>query len=306
MRTVFFGTPAWAVPSLDALLDGGVEVAAVVTNPDRPTGRGLRVRPSPVKERAVAARLDVLQPARARDPDLAAALVRASPDVAVVVAYGKILPRELLEVPPLGFVNVHFSVLPGLRGAAPVQRALLEGLEETGVSLFVLTEGMDEGPVLTSAPERVAPDDSAATLGARLAHRGAELLVPTLHAYAAGELVARPQDHARATYAPKIAAAETRVDWSAPAAAVDRLARALDPDPGAWTTLRDARLRVFRVAAVGDAGLAPGELRFDGRLLAGAGDGAVELVEVQPAGKRRMGGADLGRGLRPAPGERLR
>lgn len=295
------------MPSLDALLDGGVEVAAVVTNPDRPTGRGLRVRPSPVKRRALEAGLEVVQPPSARDPALRDDLARVAPDVAVVVAYGKILPPELLAVPPLGFVNVHFSVLPQLRGAAPVQRALLEGHDSTGVSLFVLTEGMDEGPVLAAAPEPVAPDDSAATLGARLARSGAALLVPTLRAYAAGEIEPRPQDHERATYAPKISPDETRVDWSAPAAAIDRLARALDPDPAAWTTLRDARLRVFRVAPADDvAGLAPGELRFDGRLVAGAGDGAVELVEVQPATKRRMSGADLARGLRPAPGERLR
>ncbi|MGH2734109.1 MAG: methionyl-tRNA formyltransferase, partial [Actinomycetota bacterium] len=212
MRTVFFGTPEWAVPSLDALLASDIEVVSVVTNPDRRAGRGLKLRPSPVKERALDAGLEVVQPERARDPALGETLRDLRTDVAVVVAYGSILPQSLLDGPRLGFVNVHFSLLPSWRGAAPVQWSILSGDEVTGVSIMVLTAGMDEGPVLARKEEAIVPEDTAGTVGARLASAGAGLLVETLAAYAAGRLEPAEQDHDRATYAPKLSPEQARLD----------------------------------------------------------------------------------------------
>ena len=306
MRTVFFGTPSWALPSLDALLASDVEVVAVVTNPDRAAGRGLAARAPPVKLRALEAGVEILQPERARDPRLEERLQELAIDVATVVAYGKILPASLLRLPPLGFVNVHFSLLPAYRGAAPVQRALLDGAEETGVSIMLLTEGMDEGPLLATQPVPIDPGDTAGTLGERLARAGALLLVPVLKEYAAGRVVPEPQDERRASYAPKVGDEDARIDWTRPAAAVRNLVRACNPSPGAWTSLGDRRLKVYRAeeAAAGRA-LAPGELAWDRVLLAGTGNGVLSLDEVQLAGRRRMTGAELARGLRLPPGARL-
>ncbi|MFN2389790.1 MAG: methionyl-tRNA formyltransferase [Actinomycetota bacterium] len=303
---MFFGTPAWAVPSLDALLASDIEVAAVVTNPDRPAGRNLKTRPAPVKVAALEAGLEVLQPESARDPDLHDELQALAPDVATVVAYGKILPGALLRVPDLGFVNLHFSLLPAYRGAAPVARCLMDGCTETGVSVMVLTEGMDEGPVLATRAVPVAPDDTAGELGERLAHLGAPLLVETLAGYAEGGLVPIEQDHARATYAPKISSEERRIDWSQPAERIADLVRALEPAPGAWTSLRGGRVRIARAAAEPDGGrLVPGEIDATSGLRVGTGRGVLRVLEVQPAGRRRMGGDEAARGLRPTPGERF-
>jgi methionyl-tRNA formyltransferase len=293
------------VPSLDALLGSGSDVAGVVTNPDRPAGRGLDPRPSPVKRRATDAGLCVLQPARARAPEVRTWLEDIAPDVAVVVAYGSILPAELLQVPPLGFVNLHFSLLPRYRGAAPVQHALIDGATTTGVSIMVLTAGMDEGPLLAAEEVRVSPDDTAGTLGARMAALGAGLLVPTLERYASGELVPTEQDHDRATYAPRIRGDDARIDWIRPAAAIRNFVRALNPEPGAWTTLRGTRLKVHRAAVSAPARLAPGELSSGAELVAGTGAGALVLLKVQLAGRRAMSGAELARGLRLSPGEKL-
>ncbi len=281
-----------------------IEVAAVVTNPDRPAGRKLEPRPPPVKLAAQRAGLDVLQPEKARDPSLAEHLERLHPDVATVVAYGKILPASLLAIPRRGFVNLHFSVLPAYRGAAPVQRALMDGVSETGASIMVLTEGMDEGPVLATETVTVESEETAGELGRRLASVGAELLVPTLAAYVRGDLEPVAQDEAGATYASKPSPEEARIDWSAPAATIHNLVRALNPSPVAWTTLRGARLRVLRTRQAADEELGPAELAPD-RAVVGAGGGALELVEVQPAGKRAMSGGDFVRGLRAAPGERF-
>jgi methionyl-tRNA formyltransferase len=302
---VFFGTPEWAVPSLEALLASDIDVAAVVTNPDRPAGRGMELRPSPIKARALAVGLPVLQPEKARDPDLHQALEDMSSDVATVVAYGKILPAALLAVPRLGFVNVHFSLLPAYRGAAPVQRALMDGVTETGVTIIVLTEGMDEGPMLARRSIEVADTDSAGAVGERLADMGAELLVEALHGYDTGTIVPEEQDHAHATYAPKVSPEEARIDWSKPSMTIRDHARALDPVPGAWTTFRTKRLRVFAVAPREAGPLSPGEIDAGRELVVGTGDGAVALLDAQQQGRRRMTGEELVRGLRPAPGERL-
>jgi methionyl-tRNA formyltransferase len=294
------------VPSLEALLASDIDVAAVVTNPDRPAGRGMRARPSPVKTAARRAGLEVLQPERARDPALAEWVEALAPDAATVVAYGSILPADLLARPPLGFVNLHFSLLPAYRGAAPVQRALMEGSRTTGVSVLVLTREMDEGPLLASEEALIADTETAGSLGARLARLGAPLLVRSLRGYASGALVPRPQDHERATYAPKITADEARIDWSRSAAEVGNLVRACNPEPGAWTTLRGGRVKVLAAArAPGPRRLTPGEVEAAAELRAGCGDADVVLVEVQMAGRRRMTGGDAARGLRLQSGERF-
>ena len=307
MRIVFFGTPDWAVPSLEALMRSDVEVTAVVTNPDRPSGRGMQLRPSPVKQAALAAGLDVLQPERARSPELHERVLGLAPDVAVVVAYGSILPGSLLAIPDRGFVNLHFSLLPAYRGAAPVQRAVMDGHVETGVSVMVLTEGMDEGPVLATERVPIGQRESAGELGDRLARVGAELLPSTLRGFLEGHLIPRPQDDARATYAPKIDADGARVEWGWDAERIDRHTRGLDPVPGAWTTFDDKRLKIFGVeAAPLEEGLAPGAIRVEDELLIGTGTSPVRLLEGQLAGKRRMTGIDLARGLRPASDARFR
>ena len=285
------------MPTLDALLDSEVEVAAVVTNPDRPAGRGMQLRPSPVKERAVEAGLQVLQPPKARDPELHERVEALEPDVAVVVAYGSILPKALLDVPTKGFVNVHFSLLPLYRGAAPVQRAIMEGRDETGVSIMVLTEGMDEGPVLAAEATPIASDDTAGTVGDRLAQAGARLLVETVAGYVDGSIAPQPQDDDAATYAPKITTEEAVIDWSRPTAAIRDHVRGLNPAPGAWTTLQGERLKVWEARP---ADRDPGLRRIDltEGLVVGGVDGGLELTDVQLRGKRRMSGTELARGLR--------
>lgn len=293
------------MPSLRALIDSPADVAAVVTNPDKPAGRGMELRPPPVKEEALRAGLEVLQPRRAREPELEERLRELAPDVAIVVAYGSILPGSLLEVPRRGFVNLHFSLLPAYRGAAPVQRAVIDGVSASGVSIMVLTEGMDEGPVLAVQEVAVEPDDTAGTLGERMADLGAPLLVETVERYVAGELRPEEQDHDRATYAPKISTEEARIDWTRPAPEIVNLVRGLNPVPGAWTEWDGKRLKVWAVRPAGRS-LEPGALEHSGdALLAGTGAEAVELADVQLAGKRRMRGGELARGLRLEPGAKL-
>ena len=287
------------MPSLRALVESPIEVAAVVTNPDKPAGRGMELRPSPVKEEAQRGGLEVLQPRRAREPELHERLAEIAPDVAVVVAYGSILPGPLLEVPSLGFVNLHFSLLPAYRGAAPVQRAVMDGVPVSGVSIMVLTEGMDEGPVLATREVPVEQSDTAGTLGERMADLGAPLLVETITRYAAGDLQPVEQDHDAATYAPKITTDEARIDWTKPAEEIANLVRGLNPAPGAWTELDVKRLKVLEVGHAATAALEPGALRTVGSaLVVGTGSTAIELTDVQLAGKRRMGGGELARGLR--------
>ena len=261
---------------------------------------------SPVKSLAREAGLKLLQPAKARTTEFHDEMSALGPDVAVVVAYGKILPGSLLAIPRLGFVNVHFSLLPAYRGAAPVQRALMDGVEETGVSIMVLTEGMDEGPVLAERTLAVGSDQTAGEVGSELAEVGAELLVPTLISYADGRLEPVPQDHERATYASKLTSEDARIDWNDASTKIHNLVRALNPAPGAWTTLGEARLKVYRTRGSGGPRLSPGQLHAGEQLVVGTADGNLALVEVQAAGKRRMGGAELANGLRLEGGEMLR
>jgi methionyl-tRNA formyltransferase len=304
MRLVFAGTPQAAVPALDALLKSGHEVAAVVTRPDAPAGRGLRLGPSPVAERAAAAGAEVLKPDRPRDPDFLDRLRAIGPDCCPVTAYGALIPQAALDIPRCGWVNLHFSLLPAWRGAAPVQHAIWHGDEVTGATTFRLVRELDAGPVFGVVTEPIQPRDTAGELLARLAGSGAGLLVATLDGIESGQLEARPQPADGVSLAPKVTAADARVRWDHPAIAVDRQVRACTPSPGAWTELGGARLKLGPLAAVPAAAdppgpLAPGELKvLRSAVLVGTATAPVELGQVQAPGKRRMQAADWARGLR--------
>jgi methionyl-tRNA formyltransferase len=309
MRLVFAGTPDPAVPSLRALLDSPRhEVAAVVTRPDAPAGRGRRLVRSPVGRLADEAGIPVLTPARPSEPEFLAQLAELAPDCCPVVAYGALVPRKALDVPRHGWVNLHFSLLPAWRGAAPVQAALRHGDEITGASTFRLEEGLDTGPVYGVVTEEVRPTDTAGDLLGRLATSGAALLVATLDGIEDGTLEARPQPVEGISLAPKVTTADARVDWTAPPASIDRLIRSVTPEPGAWSTFRDERIGLGPVTVLGaDApGLGPGELRAEKRrVLVGTAGAPVQLGEVRPVGKRAMAAPDWARGVRIAAGERL-
>jgi methionyl-tRNA formyltransferase len=299
MRLVFAGTPAAAVPSLDALLKSRHEVVAVITRPDAKAGRGLRVGHSPVAERAAQAGIEILRPARPSDPEFLARLREIAPDCCPVTAYGALIPQEALDIPAHGWVNLHFSLLPAWRGAAPVQHAIQHGDDVTGATTFQIVRALDAGPVYGVLTEPIRPADTAGDLLERLSIAGAELLVATLDGIGAGELEAREQPADGVSLAPKVSPADAQVDWRAPAIAIDRQVRACTPEPGAWTQLDGVRVKLLPVKlAAADSPLAPGELRVQrDRVLAGTGSGPVELGEVQPDGKRRMRAADWARGL---------
>ena len=307
MRLLFAGTPDVAVPSLELLLASDHEVVAVLTRPDARAGRGRRVSRSPVAERAEAAGVPVLQPRSLREPEFLEQLAELAVDCAPVVAYGALVPEAALGLPRFGWVNLHFSLLPAWRGAAPVQHAVMAGDEVTGASTFRLEAGLDTGPVYGVVTEPIAPRDTAGDLLARLAVSGARLLVATLDGIAAGTLEPEPQPAEGVSLAPRIEPADARVDWSLPAHVVDRRVRGVTPAPGAWTTWRGDRLRLGPVEPLPSSlGLTPGELSVGATgVLVGTGRGAVRLGEVQPAGKRMLAAADWARGARPAPGERL-
>jgi methionyl-tRNA formyltransferase len=306
---VYLGTPAAAVPPLEALGASAHQVVAVVTRPDRPRDRrGGTPRPSPVKQAALAAGLPVLEPPGGRDPELPGRLAALGADIGVACAFGYLLPDPVLAAFPRGIINLHFSLLPAYRGAAPVQRALLDGAEATGVTTFVIDAGMDTGPVLLAAEVPVHEGEDAGALTVRLAEVGARLTVETLDALEAGQLQPRPQPEEGVSLAPKITAEEARLDFTWPAARLADAVRAFTPAPGAWTTHRGRRLKITR-AAVGKqgTGLGPGRLAAGpgGRLLVGTGDGDLELVEVRPEGRRAMSGAEFARGARLGPDEEL-
>ncbi len=304
MRLVFAGTPQAAVPALDALLKSRHEVAAVVTRPDAPAGRGLRLEPSPVAQRAAEAGVEVLRPARPRDPEFARRLRQIAPESVPVTAYGALIPQDVLDIPAQGWVNLHFSLLPAWRGAAPVQHAILHGDDITGATTFRLVKELDAGPVFGVLTEPIRPRDTAGDLLGRLAVSGADLLVATLDGIESGQLEARPQPAEGVSLAPKITAADARVRWDEPAIAVDRRIRATTPSPGAWTTLGETRLKLWPVnPAPGDVAsagrLTPGEVRIlRSGVLVGTAGTPVGLGDVQPPGKRRMRAAEWARGLR--------
>ncbi|MBA3259055.1 MAG: methionyl-tRNA formyltransferase [Gemmatimonadales bacterium] len=306
MRIVFFGTPEFAGASLRALLHGGFQVAGVVTQPDKPQGRSRSALVAPpVKQLAQSSGLPVLQPVRPVGDLFLASLRRLEPDLGVVVAYGHILKPEVLQTPARGMLNVHASLLPRFRGAAPIQHAILAGESETGVSIMQMEEGLDSGPVLHRVATAVAPGETSGALAARLAELGAKALVEALSLVSTD--LARPerQEHRAATYAPKIDREVARMNWSRDAGALARQVRAFDPAPGAWTMLDQAPVKLFGGEAVEGAGEPGAVLATGERLLVASGDGALSLREVQPAGRSRMPVEAWARGRGIAPGRRF-
>ena len=314
MRIIFFGTPQFAVPSLRALVTGGLDVAGVVTQPDRPRGRSRsRLIASPIKSMAEDLGLPVYQPDRPVGDVFEQTVRRLQSEIGVVVAYGHILRPEILAVPRLGMINVHASLLPKLRGPAPIQWSILNGDEETGISIMQMEAGLDSGPVIHRARAPVQADETAGELTERLAALGASTLVEALQLIEEGKAPAVVQDHGAATYAPKIDHAACRLNWNDTATQCARVIRAFDPDPGAWSMLRGTEVKFFgsRKASLLDTGsrqegAAPGTVLQAGeRLAVAAGDGPVLIREAQPAGRRRMAAADWVRGRGAGPGDRF-
>ena len=313
MNVLFWGTPDFAIPSLRALLGEGHEVVGVVTQPDRPAGRGRALQPPPVKRVALEEGIPVLQPERARGEAFMEELRRLEPELSVVVAYGQILRREVLELPRLGSINVHASLLPELRGAAPINWAIIRGHQETGVTIMQMVEAMDAGPILFQATEPIGRDERAGDLWTRLSEVGAAALIEALALLEVGGLEAVDQDESKATYAPKIGRVDARIDWSLDAVSVDRWIRGLDPVPGGWTTWQGQELKVYRPRPMPDLdhGVEPGTiLEADPSdptqgLFVACGTGAIYVREVKPAGKRRMMSAEWVRGRGPETGERF-
>ncbi|MEU9010286.1 methionyl-tRNA formyltransferase [Streptomyces sp. NPDC048479] len=308
MKLVFAGTPEVAVPALDALIASDRhEVAAVVTRPDAPAGRGRHLVASPVAQRAEEAGIEVLKPVKPRDEEFLARLREIAPDCCPVVAYGALLPKVALDVPARGWVNLHFSLLPAWRGAAPVQHAIIAGDEVTGASTFLIEEGLDSGPVYGVITEQVRSTDTSGDLLTRLAFAGAGLLVATMDGIEDGNLQAVPQPAEGISLAPKINVEDAHLDWTAPALRLDRLVRGCTPAPGAWTVFRGERLKLIQAALLPDrTALAPGQLSAGkNNVYVGTGSHALELLWVQPQGKKPMRAADWARGVRIAPGERV-
>ena len=301
MRVVFAGTPEPAVPSLQALLDSHHDVIAVVTRPDAPSGRGRTLTASPIAELAARHGIETLKPAKPSEPEFMARLRELAPDCCPVVAYGALIPQSVLDIPRIGWINLHFSLLPAWRGAAPVQHAIKAGDEINGATTFLLEAGMDTGPVFGHITDAIGPHDTSGDLLQRLSVTGAELLVRTLDGIESGELVAVPQVEEGVSLAPKVLVDDAKVDWTHPALAIDRLIRSCTPAPGAWTTFRDERLKLGAVTLEAEVtDLAPGQLRVSKQaVLVGTGSCAVALGQVQPIGKKPMGWKDWVNGARP-------
>jgi len=305
MRVVFAGTPEVALPSLRAVAESAHDLVGVVTRPDAPSGRGRRLAASPVAEAASELGVPVLKPEHPRDAEFQDALRALAPDACPVVAYGALLPPTVLGIPLHGWVNLHFSLLPAWRGAAPVQRSIWAGDDVTGATTFRLVPELDAGPTFGVMTETIRPADTAGELLARLAEGGAGLLVATLDGIADGSLEARPQPDDGISLAPKIAVDDARVDWNLPATAIDRQVRACTPEPGAWTTYDGQRLKLGPLRPA-EGQLPPGEVVAGKKLVVvGTGTAAVCLGEVQPVGKRPMPAADWARGARLSGGEVL-
>ena len=303
MRLVVAGTPDVAVPALDALLASRHEVVAVLTRPDAAAGRGRRQAASPVALRAREVGLPLLQPVKPRGEEFLAQLRELAPDACPVVAYGALVPRAALDVPRFGWLNLHFSLLPAWRGAAPVQRAVMNGDDVTGACVFELEEGLDTGPVHASFAEPVGPTDTAGDLLSRFALRGAQLLVDVLDAIEDGTAHAVPQPAEGVSLAPKISVEEARIDWTATAVEIDRRVRGCTPEPGAWTTFRGERVKVGPLVP-GPEDVPAGRIVVERkRVLVGSAQGCVALGTVQPAGKKAMNATDWARGIRPEPEE---
>ena len=299
MRIVFGGTPDVAIPSLDALADSRHDLVDVVTRPDAPSGRGKKLTASPVAQRAAELGIEVLKPQRPRDEEFVTRLIELAPDCCPVVAYGALLPQRVLNIPRHGWVNLHFSLLPAWRGAAPVQHAILAGDQTTGATTFRIVLELDAGPIFATVIEPIRPDDTAGDLLHRLSLSGARLLVDTLDGIQDGTLTATPQPEtdAQVSYASKINVEDARIDWTQPAEVLDRLVRACAPAPGAWTTFRGERFKI-NSALISDTVLAPGALQISKRAVrVGTATQALELGEIQAQGKKPMAAADWARGV---------
>ena len=299
MRVVFMGTPDFAVPCLSRLIQAGHRVTGIFSQPDRPKGRGMHLQPPPVKELALEHGLPVFQPSTLRDGSALALLRDLEPDIIVVVAYGRILPPEILELPPLGCINVHASLLPRLRGAAPIQWSIIRGDEVTGVTTMYMAEGLDTGDMILKKETPIGPEETAGELFERLAPMGAELLIQTLEAVEQGTAPRAVQDDGLATLAPPLKKEDARLDFTASPAGFCNLVRGCNPAPGAFALCDDGKpLKVHRAIPVWDRKGKPGALLDKKRLIVGCGDGAVELLTVQPQGKKAMEGSAFLNGLR--------
>ncbi len=307
MRVVFAGTPEVAVPALDAIAESRHELVGVVTRPDAPAGRGRRLVASPVAQRAEELGVPVLKPEHPKDPDFQAQLMELAPDCCPVVAYGALLPQSALDIPVHGWVNLHFSLLPAWRGAAPVQHAVWAGDEITGATTFRIVKELDAGPTFGVVTETVRPTDTAGDLLTRLAHSGAGLLVATLDGIEDGSLEAREQADDGVSFAPKIMVEDAEIDWTEPAVAVDRRIRACTPGPGAWSTYAGERMKIAPVTVTeGREHLEPGVLEVTKKaVFVGTATDPVQLGEVKAFGKKQMQAADWARGVRVESGEKL-
>jgi methionyl-tRNA formyltransferase len=301
MRVLFWGTPEFAAPSLRALIGEGFEVVGVVTQPDKPQGRSRTITPSPVKQIAVDEEIPVFQPKNARDPELLEMLKVIKPDISIVVAYGHILPQGIIDLPRLGTLNIHASLLPELRGAGPIQAAIRQGHTETGVSLMRVVPALDAGPVILQKETEIFDDETFGELQMRLAELGALTLVEALTLVSLGKVKEKPQDDSRATYAPKVTRDSSRIDWKRSAIEI----RASDPKPGAFTRTPKGDVKLFGPKAMDGISGEPGEvLKIMGELVIACGLDALRIAEVQPSGKKRMSAHEWALGRGPAVGDR--
>ena len=305
MRILFWGTPEFAAPPLRALIGEGFEVVGVVTQPDKPQGRSRAIIPSPIKQIATEEDLPLFQPKNARDPELLQMLNVIRPDISIVVAYGHILPKNIIDLPSKGTLNIHASLLPALRGAAPIQAAIRQGLHETGISIMRMVSALDTGPVLIQAETEIYDDETSGELQTRLAELGALTLLEALALLSVGQAKETPQDESRATYAPKINRDSGRIDWKLGAVEIARLIRAFDPKPGAFTTSEKGDIKLFGPRVLEGVKGKPGEvIKVTGELVVACGADALRIAEVQPTGKKRMAAHDWARGRGAKVGDR--
>ena len=297
MRVLFWGTPEFAAAPLRALIGEGFDVAAVVTQPDKPQGRSRKTIAPPVKQIALEEKIKCFQPATPRDAEFGEMLSVMKPDISVVVAYGHILPKRIIDLPRLGTFNIHASLLPALRGAAPIQAAIRQGLTETGVSIMRMVPALDAGPVIMQAPTQILDDETYGELQLRLSEVGALTLIEALTLISLGEAKEAPQDDSLASYAPKVTRDDAKIDWTLDATEVSRTVRAYDPKPGAFTTRNGADVKVFGPRVMTNADGAPGQvISADRELIVAAGRDAIRISDVQPSGRSRMTAAEWARG----------
>lgn len=297
MRVLFWGTPEFAAAPLRALIGEGFDVAGVVTQPDKPQGRSRKTIPPPVKQIALEEKIACFQPTTPRDAEFGEMLSVMKPDISVVVAYGHILPKRIIDMPRLGTLNIHASLLPALRGAAPIQAAIRQGMTETGVSIMRMVPALDAGPVIMQAPTQILDDETYGELQLRLSEVGALTLIEALTLIALGEARETPQDDSLASYAPKVTRDDAKIDWTLNAVEVSRTIRAYDPKPGAFTTRNGADVKVFGPRVINNAKGAPGEVTStDRELIVASGKDAIRISDVQPAGRSRMTAAEWARG----------